>query len=186
MKYCTQCGYALTYRQPRGDDRERFVCDHCGMVHYRNPKMVVGCIPEYHDRILLCRRAIEPRRGKWTLPAGYLENGESVQDGAIRETYEEARAKVEIMAPLALFNLTFVNQVYLMFRARMLSGDYAPGPESTEVALFEEHLIPWDDMAFSVIRKTLQWYFQKREAHTFNFEIGDIDAAEGRLPSSED
>jgi len=175
MNFCTECGSELIYRLPDGDDRLRHICDHCGVIHYQNPKVVVGCIPEYNDQILLCRRAIEPRKGKWTLPAGYLENGESVETGAIRETWEEARAKVEISDPLALFNLTFVNQIYLMFRARMIEKKFAPGPESMQVALFDELAIPWDDMAFSVIRKTLEWYFQKRTDNSFSFQIGDIN-----------
>jgi ADP-ribose pyrophosphatase YjhB (NUDIX family) len=136
--------------------------------------MVVGCIPEFEDKILLCRRAIEPCIDKWTLPAGYLENGETVSAGAVREAYEEAYANVEILTPYALYNICYVNQVYLMFRARLLDGDFKPGNESKEVRLFGEHEIPWDQIAFKVIEKTLTQYFKDRRDGLFPFYIGDI------------
>jgi ADP-ribose pyrophosphatase YjhB (NUDIX family) len=136
--------------------------------------MVVGTIPEWEDKILFCRRAIEPRYGKWTLPAGFMENGETVVDGAIRETYEEAQAKIESLKPYALYNLTFINQVYLMFRARMVSEDFSPGAESLEVRLFKENEIPWDEIAFPVILQTLKLYLADRPAGIFPFHMGDI------------
>jgi ADP-ribose pyrophosphatase YjhB (NUDIX family) len=136
--------------------------------------MVVGCIPEFEDKILLCRRAIEPCADKWTLPAGYLENGETVCAGAARETYEEANANVEILAPYALYNICNINQVYLMFRARLLERDFKPGNESKEVRLFGEKEIPWDQIAFTAIEKTLTQYFKDRREGLFPFYIGDI------------
>jgi ADP-ribose pyrophosphatase YjhB (NUDIX family) len=136
--------------------------------------MVVGCIPEIQDQILLCRRAIEPCYGKWTLPAGYLENGETVTAGAERETYEEARAKVEILEPYALYNICYVNQIYLMFRARLVDHKFGVGSESMEVKLFSEDEIPWDEIAFQVIRETLVQYIKDRPSGIFPFYIGDI------------
>jgi len=174
MNYCSNCGQPLTYHIPPGDDRSRYLCESCGTIHYQNPTMVVGCIPEMEDKILFCRRAIEPCNGKWTLPAGYLENGETVSAGARRETFEEARARVEILAPYALYNICYVNQIYLMFRARLLDRNFRPGSESLEVSLFSETEIPWDEIAFRVIEKTLIQYFKDRATGLFPFHIGNI------------
>jgi ADP-ribose pyrophosphatase YjhB (NUDIX family) len=136
--------------------------------------MVVGTIPVWGNRILFCRRAIEPRYGKWTLPAGFLENRETVEEGARRETYEEAGAKLGELEPYAVYNLTFISQVYLMFRARLLTPDFSAGYESLEVRLFEKHEVPWDDLAFPVIQKTLQHYFDDLKKGTFSFHMGHI------------
>jgi len=136
--------------------------------------MVVGCIPELNGKVLMCRRDIEPRRGLWTLPAGYLENGESVQDGAARETIEETRAGVQIIAPYRLFNIVFVNQVYFMFRAALLSDDFGPTRESSEVCLMDESEIPWEEIAFKVIHQTLDHYFKDQKEQTFRFQVQDI------------
>jgi ADP-ribose pyrophosphatase YjhB (NUDIX family) len=136
--------------------------------------MVVGCIPEWENRVLLCRRAIEPRSGKWTLPAGYLENGETVAAGAARETCEEAGAMVEKLVPYALYNICHVNQVYFMFRARLLGGRFEPGRESLEVKLFSEEEIPWEDIAFRVLQETLIQYFEDRSRGEFPFYMGEI------------
>ncbi len=174
MNFCSNCGASLSFSTPQGDDRPRYLCDSCGTIHYQNPLMVVGCIPEAGDKILLCRRAIEPCAGKWTLPAGYLENGETVSAGAARETYEEACARVEIIAPYAIYNISHVSQIYLMFRARLLDNDFKPGSESREVRLFSEEEIPWSEIAFTVITKTLRDYFQDRATGEFPFHIGDV------------
>jgi ADP-ribose pyrophosphatase YjhB (NUDIX family) len=136
--------------------------------------MVVGCIPEWGDRILICRRAIQPRYGRWTLPAGYLENGETVSEGAEREALEEAGARLENLKPYALFNLTFVNQVYLMFRASLVDTNVEPGKESLQVKLVREDGVPWKDIAFPVMRETLVRYFKDREKGEFSFHLGDI------------
>jgi ADP-ribose pyrophosphatase YjhB (NUDIX family) len=136
--------------------------------------MVVGCIAEWDQKILLCRRAIEPRHGKWTLPAGYLENGETVAEGAARETYEEARAKVEILTPYALYNICYVNQIYFMFRARLADQGFRPGSESLDVKLFAEDEIPWEDIAFRVIQETLIQYYKDRPSGQFPFYMGEI------------
>ena len=174
MNYCSNCGNSLSFCTPTGDDRPRYLCDSCGTIHYQNPLMVVGCIPEVGDKILLCRRSIEPCSGKWTLPAGYLENGETVSDGAAREAYEEVFANVEITEPYVMYNISYVNQVYLMFRARLMDNDFRPGNESSEVKLFTEQEIPWNEIAFRVIDKTLKKYFKDCQSGQFSFYIGDI------------
>lgn len=174
MNYCSNCGARVAQGTPAGDDRQRFICRGCGTVHYQNPKVVVGCVPEHRGRILLCKRDIEPRSGKWTLPAGYLENHETLEQGALRETIEETSAMVEIIAPYRLFNLAFINQLYLMFRARLLTADFRPTPESSEIRLFAEDQIPWEDMAFQVITKTLRHYFKDRATGTYTFEQHEI------------
>lgn len=174
MNYCSHCAGALSVRVPPGDNMPRHVCEQCGTIHYQNPKIVAGCIPEWEDRILLCRRAIEPRAGLWTLPAGFMENGETTAEGAKRETWEEANARVDISGLYALFNIPHINQVYLMFRARMLNREFGAGSESLEVALFAEDEIPWEELAFPVVRETLIRYYQDRRSGTFQMHMGDI------------
>ena len=174
MNYCSNCGNSVILRIPPGEDRPRFFCESCGTIHYQNPKVVVGCIPEMGEKILLCRRAIEPCYGKWTLPAGYLENGETVAEGAEREALEEACAKIEILSPFALFNISEISQIYLMFRARLKDANVEPGTESIEVKLFTEEEIPWDQIAFRVIKETLKRYFRDRMKGLFPFQIDDI------------
>jgi len=176
MNYCSNCGDTVKFSTPTGDDRPRYLCESCGTIHYENPKMVVGCIPEKDRKILLCRRAIEPQSGKWTLPAGYLENGETVAQGAQRETIEEAGANIQILGPYALFNIRYVNQIYLMFRARLIDENFKAGSESTEVRLFLEEDIPWDRIAFTVIEKSLRLYFKDRPTGSYPFYIGDIQS----------
>ena len=174
MNFCSNCGGSLAYRIPPEDDRPRFVCNSCHLIHYQNPKLVVGCIPEWNGKILLCRRAIPPRYGKWTIPAGYLENGETVSEGAIRETLEEAGAKVDNLVPYALLNLAFINQVYLIFRCRLTDPKFFPGNESLEVKLYREEDIPWQDIAFPVIGEALRLYYLDRPKGVFPFHIEDI------------
>jgi ADP-ribose pyrophosphatase YjhB (NUDIX family) len=173
-RYCINCGGVLVRRVPPDDDRERGVCPACGHVHYVNPKLVVGCVIEHGGRILLCRRAIEPRYGQWTVPAGYLEAGETVADGAMREVREEACAAVEIVAPYVLLDLTFVDQVYLMFRARLREGGFAAGHETLEARLFAEDEVPWDRLAFSAVEVTLRHFFRDRPGGRFPFHTGDV------------
>ena len=169
IKYCPMCGSTVTQEIPKDDDRPRHVCHSCGNIQYENPKLVVGCIPEWAGRILFCRRDIEPQKGKWTLPAGFMENGETAADGAVRETWEEARVKVRIVAPYRVYDLPFVNQVYFMFRAQMTSPDFQTTPESSEVRLLREQEVPWDEIAFPVIRETLKSYFKDRKKGQFEF-----------------
>ncbi len=174
MNYCSSCGARLSLKVPEGDNRPRHVCDGCGAVHYVNPKVVAGCLPVHAQQILLCRRAIEPRRGFWTLPAGFLEMGESTVEGALRETWEEAHANVSIEGLYTLFNLPHISQVYVFFRARLLDLDFHAGSESLEVALFDEADLPWDELAFPVIRDTLRYYLQDRRRNSFPTRVGDI------------
>lgn len=182
IKFCTQCGHSMTRQIPEDDDHVRSVCPSCGHIHYENPKMVVGTIPVFQDRILMCKRNIEPRKGYWTLPAGYLENEESVQMGAVRETLEETRAQVRILSPYRMFNILFVDQIYLMFIAELLSQDYGPTSESTDVRLFAQSEIPWGEIAFDVIRQTMEDYFKDRgnagndgfNPEDFGFKIKDL------------
>jgi ADP-ribose pyrophosphatase YjhB (NUDIX family) len=166
-------------RVPAGDNRARYVCDRCQTVHYENPKIVAGCLAEWEGRILLCRRAIEPRHGLWTLPAGFMENDETTLQAAMRETLEEAGAHVALAGLYALFNLPHINQVYLMFRGRLLAPDYAPGAESLDVQLFAEEDIPWQQLAFPVVRETLRLYLRERRAGVFGAHVGDIVRTSG-------
>lgn len=174
MNFCSACSCRLIEKVPRDDDRSRLVCPDCGTVHYQNPKIVTGCLPEWQDQVLLCRRAIEPRRGYWTVPAGFMELDETAEQGAERETWEEARARVELLAPYALINLPHVNQLYLIFRARLLDLDFSPGPESLEVRLFREEEIPWQELAFGTVRQTLGFYFEDRPGGQFPMRTGTI------------
>jgi ADP-ribose pyrophosphatase YjhB (NUDIX family) len=176
MKFCHQCGGSVLQRIPDGDDKMRYCCSRCDVVFYQNPKNIVGTLPVFEDRVLLCRRAIEPRRGKWTLPAGFMENGETTLAGAIRETAEEAGARVRVQPNnlYTLFNLPYINQVYLFFRAELIDLDFAPGVESLEVQLFEESQIPWNDIAFPVVRSTLEHFFLDRPGGQFPVRMFDM------------
>lgn len=174
MNYCSHCGAAIEQVIPPGDNRLRHVCSVCKTVHYQNPKIVAGCIPEWQGKVLLCRRAIEPRYGYWTLPAGFMENDETAVEAAQRETLEEANARVEILDLYTLLSLPHVNQVYLMFRSRLLDLDYTAGQESLEVRLFERDEVPWDALAFATVRHTLQFFYNDRASGAYRFRMGDI------------
>jgi ADP-ribose pyrophosphatase YjhB (NUDIX family) len=174
MKFCSVCGAPVELRLPPDDNRTRHICTACGEIHYQNPKLIVGAIPEWQDKILLCRRAIEPRHGLWTLPAGFMENGETTVEAAARETLEEANAQVDIGELYSMYNLPYINQVHLLFRARLLNTDFSPGAESLEVRLFAEQDIPWDTLAFRAVRFTLQHYFADRKAGAYRFRICDL------------
>ncbi|HEB59366.1 MAG TPA: NUDIX domain-containing protein [Gammaproteobacteria bacterium] len=175
MKYCSQCGHAVEQRVPEGDNLPRHVCPACETIHYHNPKIVTGCLPVWEDRVLLCRRAIEPQYGLWTLPAGFMENGETVEQAALRESWEEARANVHIDGLYTLYSLPHINQVYMLFRAQLQDQNFAAGPESLEVALFTETEIPWQQLAFRTIVETLRHYFADRRSGNFPFHMGTID-----------
>lgn len=174
MKFCSACGQPVVQRIPPGDDRHRFVCDSCGAIHYQNPKIVTGCLPVYEGRVLLCKRAISPRAGLWTLPAGFLENGETTIEGAIRETREEACAEVRVHGLYTVFNLPHISQIYMFFRADLTRPEFRAGPESEDVKLFDETQIPWDELAFPVVRDTLEHFFHDRSAGEFPVRVGDI------------
>ena len=178
MKFCPECGAAVARRVPPGDALPRDVCDACGSIHYQNPKLVLGSIPVWEEggevRLLLCRRAIEPRYGYWTLPAGFMENGESAGDAAARETLEEAGARIELQGAFSMISVPYVNQVHVFFRARLLDLDFKAGVESLEVALFEEARIPWKDIAFRTVGLTLKHWFADRSRGAFGFHAEDI------------
>jgi ADP-ribose pyrophosphatase YjhB (NUDIX family) len=176
VKFCAECGAPVELSLPKDDHRERHVCTVCNTIHYQNPKIIAGAIPEWEDgRILLCRRAIEPRSGLWTLPAGFMENGETTSQAAARETLEEANARIEILGLYAMYNLPYINQVQLLFRAKLLDLDFSPGIESLEVTLFGEDEIPWDTLAFRPIRYTLENYFDDRRLGNFTFRNTDLE-----------
>lgn len=183
MKFCSECAHPVTVAIPEGDNRPRFVCTHCGTIHYQNPKMVVGSIPVWEQdgelKVLLCKRAIEPRYGYWTLPAGFMENGETTSAAAGRETEEEAGANIELGNLFSLLNVVHVHQVHLFYLARLVDLDFAPGIESLDVQLFSEAEIPWSDLAFPTIRTTLELFFADRsrmrtEGGTYRFHTNDI------------
>ena len=169
MNYCTQCGTHVELRIPEGDSHLRHVCPQCGEIHYQNPKVIVGCIAEWEQRILLCRRAIEPCYGLWTLPAGFMENGESTTQAGWRETYEEACARVSIEGLFALINIPHISQVHLFYRARLLDTNFGAGEESLETQLFAEDEIPWHELAFSSVDQCLKAYFGDRRTGRFEF-----------------
>lgn len=162
MNYCSKCGHPVEMKVPDGDNRERAVCPSCGTVHYENPRMVLGCIPVWDNKILLCRRAIEPRYGYWTVPAGFMENDESMAQAAARETYEEALADVEIGELQAIVDVVHARMVHIFFRATMRNASFGPGVESLDVRLFDEADVPWDDLAFPSITFALRTFFEDR------------------------
>jgi ADP-ribose pyrophosphatase YjhB (NUDIX family) len=181
VNFCSNCGAPVVQRVPDGDSRPRYVCDGCGMVHYQNPNIVAGCLIEVDGRILLARRAIEPRYGLWTLPAGFMENGETTLQAAMRETLEEAGASVTIDKLYTLFNLPRVNQVYMLYLAHLTAPGFAPGAESLEVELFGEAQIPWDSLAFPTIRQTLEYYVQDRPRGAFPLHCATIVRERDRI-----
>lgn len=174
MNYCSHCGAPVVLRVPSGDHLPRYVCERCSTVHYQNPKIVAGCIAEWNDTILLCKRAIEPQLGRWTLPAGFMENGETAHEAGARETWEEAQAKVADLSLFSMISLPHISQVYIMFRGQLVDGTAAPGPESLEVKLCRQNDIPWDDIAFPVIREVLNLYFSDRARGVFPVHLGDV------------
>ncbi|MDH4463539.1 MAG: NUDIX hydrolase [Acidovorax sp.] len=174
IKHCRACGAPTVYTTPADDNRERAVCTACNTVHYENPLNVVGTVPVWQDQVLLCRRAIEPRHGFWTLPAGFMELGESVAEGALRETREEAGANIEMGSLFTVLNVVRVGQVHFFYRARMLDTTLDPGPETLEARLFREDEIPWDELAFRTVRETLRLHFAERSQLQSTVHVVDI------------
>jgi ADP-ribose pyrophosphatase YjhB (NUDIX family) len=172
--HCRQCGHAVSYQIPADDNRERAVCPSCKTIHYENPLNVVGTVPVWGEQVLLCKRAIEPRYGFWTLPAGFMELGETVAAGALRETVEEAGAKVELKDLFTLMNVVRVGQVHMFYLARMTDTSLDPGPETLEARLFHEHEIPWDEIAFRTVKETLRYYFECRRLGKYPLRCADI------------
>jgi ADP-ribose pyrophosphatase YjhB (NUDIX family) len=182
MKFCSECAHPVALAIPEGDNRARYVCAQCDAIHYQNPKLVIGSLPVWEAggelKVLLCKRAIEPRYGYWTLPAGFMENNETTAEAAVRETEEEAGANIELGPLYTLLNVAHVHQVHLFYLARLRDLDFAPGIESLDVQLFSEREIPWDDLAFPTIRKTLELFFadrvKVREGGSYGFHTLDI------------
>jgi ADP-ribose pyrophosphatase YjhB (NUDIX family) len=174
IKHCRACGTTVEHVVPPEDNRERAVCPACGTVHYQNPTNVVGTVPVWEDKVLLCRRNIEPRHGFWTLPAGFMELGETSAEGAVRETVEEAGAQIELLGLFTVLNVVHVGQVHLYYRAQMLSPALNPGPETIEAELFSESQIPWEHLAFRTVRKTLEHFFADRRRGQFGVHCADI------------
>uniref|UniRef100_A0ACD5XTC5 Uncharacterized protein n=1 Tax=Avena sativa TaxID=4498 RepID=A0ACD5XTC5_AVESA len=183
IPFCPACGSPTKLAVPDGDEKMRAVCSSCGRVHYENPKMVVGCLVEHDNKVLLCRRKIEPAYGLWTLPAGYLEVGESAAEGASRETLEEACADVEIVSPFAQLDIPLIGQSYIIFRAKMKSPNFSPGAESLECALFALDDIPFDSLAFSSIIVTLRMYIEDVKSGNIKFHYCTINKRIGAGPS---
>jgi ADP-ribose pyrophosphatase YjhB (NUDIX family) len=175
IQHCRVCGAEARYRIPEGDNRERAVCLSCGEIQYENPNNVVGTVPVWGEQVLLCRRNIEPRYGLWTLPAGFLELGESTAEGALRETVEEAGARIELAGLYTVLNVVRAGQLHLYYRARMLDASLNPGPETIEARLFDESDIPWDELAFRTVRRTLELYFEDRRTGLFPVHASDIN-----------
>lgn len=180
MNYCSHCGRPVVLKVPPGDSLPRHVCEACQTIHYQNPKIVAGCIPEWEDQILLCRRAIEPRTGFWTFPAGFMEVGEDTAQAAARETFEEAKASVEIASLYAMLSLPHVSQVYLVFRGTLRNLEFGAGTESLEVQLFPWDKMPWDRLAFPVIHEVLARYVKDRRQGQYQLQVGVVDR---RIPS---
>lgn len=174
MKFCSSCGATVSHKVPDGDHLPRYICDQCAVIHYQNPRIIAGCIAEWQDKILLCRRAIEPRYGLWTLPAGFMENRETTLQGALREAREEAQAQVINPLLFSLFSIPHISQVYMIYRGELQHGFAQPGIESLETVLFSEADIPWDELAFPVMRETLKLYFADKATGQFIVHTGDL------------
>ena len=175
MKFCSSCGSAeIVYKTPKGDNRNRHLCRACDSIFYENPKIVAGCIPVWENKVLMCRRAIEPRYGLWTLPAGFMENDETTVEAAERETREEACTNVVGSRLFALFNLPQINQVYMVFLSRLVSPEFAPGEESLDCNLYQQDEVPWNEIAFPTITYSLKFFFEDRTKGDFIFHTGDI------------
>lgn len=176
INYCMKCGSKTEQLIPAGDQKLRHVCNECDTIHYQNPKIITGCLVEHDDKILLCRRAIEPQHGKWTLPAGFMENNETCSEGAIRETLEEANAKISQLRLYSVYDIPHISQVYMIYRAQLVDMEFSAGIESLEVKLFSKEDIPWTELAFSVIRQTLISYFNDKKTGQYHLQTGVITA----------
>jgi len=174
IDFCARCGTATEQRVPADDNRARAVCPSCGHVHYINPLNVVGTLPVWEDKVLLCRRNIEPRKGLWTLPAGFMEMHETTEEGALRETIEEAGARIEMQGIYSILNVVPAGQVHFFYRARLLDTQFDPGPETIEAKLFDERDIPWDELAFRTVKMTLERFFEDRQTGHFGMLCADL------------
>ncbi len=175
MNYCSECGKTVELKIPDGDNRQRHVCPHCDIVHYQNPKIVAGCLPVWEDKVLLCKRAIEPRHGLWTLPAGFMENDETLEQAATRESVEEANANLQITGLYSVISLPNIDQIYMLYLAKLVDLNFSAGIESLDVQLFTEDQIPWDKLAFRTIDFTLKRYFEDRKNNHFPVHTSFIE-----------
>ena len=180
MKYCSICGDRVELKIPENDHLPRYCCEGCGEIHYQNPKIVTGTIPIMKGKILLCKRAIDPRQGRWTLPAGFLENRETIEQGAFRETLEETNTKVKMGSLYAIFNIPQVSQIYILFFAEVLREDFGKTSESLEVKLFKEDEIPWKELAFPFVPIILKYYFEDRKNNKFDLKLETIERPQNR------
>ncbi|MBZ2168214.1 MULTISPECIES: NUDIX hydrolase [Marinobacter] len=174
MKYCSTCGHPVEQRIPEGDNRHRYVCISCEEIHYQNPRIVAGTVTLWEGKLLLCRRAIEPRYGYWTLPAGFMENAETTVEAAMRETREEALAEVNVEGLYSIIDVPHINQVHMFYRASLINGEFGAGEESLESQLFELDKIPWSELSFPTVRKTLELFVEDARKDTFGVHIDDI------------
>lgn len=175
MKFCSECGKHVELKIPDGDNRARHVCSHCDTIHYKNPNIVAGCLPVWEDKVLLCKRAIEPRHGFWTLPAGFMENNETLEQAANRESVEEANANLEIASLYTVISLPHINQIYMLYLAKLKDLKFSAGIESLEVELFTEEQIPWSNLAFRTIDFTLKRYFEDRKRGDYPLHTSFIE-----------
>ena len=182
MKFCSHCGNDVEHKIPDDDNRMRYVCLGCEIIHYQNPNIVAGTIPTWGDKVLLCKRAIEPRYGYWTLPAGFMENQETTEEGALRETWEEAEAKVSIKGLFSVISVPQIDQVHMFFRAELKNDSYGAGQESLEVKLFDESEIPWDDIAFPTVKRSLKQFFEDRKNGAYGVHVSDIFREPREIP----
>ena len=170
MKFCSKCGSSnIEFKVPPDDNLRRYCCNDCNSIFYSNPNIVVGSLCTFEDKILLCKRNIQPRLGMWTLPAGFFENSETLKDGAIRETFEETGADIKNLQPYSLFSLSHISQVHFFYLADLVEPNYGPTAESSEVELFTEEDIPWDEIAFPTVYKTLKYFLEDRKKGNFPF-----------------
>ena len=175
MKFCIECGTdQITFEVPEGDNRSRFICQKCGYIHYQNPRMICGTLPIHQDKVLLCKRAIEPKLGFWTLPAGFMENGESIEAAAARETHEEALAISENSSLYCIFSLPHINQVHIFYKCNIEAGFFGAGSETSDAALFSIDDIPWDQIAFKTVARCLKHYIQDKKGNIFPVRAEDI------------
>ncbi len=181
MRFCSECGQTVSLRIPQGDNSLRYVCDSCGVIHYQNPRLVVGCLPVFDEKILICKRAIDPAYGKWTLPAGFMENGEDIAAGAARETREEAEAEVRIVRLHSVFSIPHIHQVHVFFLAEIIGGKFGCGKETLEAKLVRPDEIPWDEIAFGSVRFALKRYMDDPQAVTTHVD-SYLKPAEKSLP----
>ena len=184
MNFCNQCGESLSISIPAGDNRERHVCTVCSTIHYQNPTIITGCIPAHENSVLLCRRAISPRQGFWTLPAGFLEEGETIAEGAARETFEEANARITLNGLYGIYDVVHIGQIYMFYRASLNDLNFFPGAESLETQLFTEEELPWNELAFPVIHVALTHFFNDNHNGQFDLKTTKIDRSFWSLVAS--